>query len=132
MVHFNPIRVAHFIPLKVVHLFPIQVAHLFRYYHIIDHPGYAGDMILPFKMNHDDIHQEISDEEKKLCRLTDEFYNARIRELECCQSDAEVIHAFKDNAEIQRELVTYLKDNGVSSEMITVFVENLFTWLFHD
>ncbi len=99
---------------------------------IIDHPGYAGDMILPFKMNHDDIHQEISDEEKKLCRLTDEFYNARIRELECCQSDAEVIHAFKDNAEIQRELVTYLKDNGVSSEMITVFVENLFTWLFHD
>lgn len=94
-----------------------------------EHSSMILDLILPFKYSEDDIHKEMTDEEQELHRLIVEFYNEMIKKVEDCETDLEVMKVFKDNSEIQLELCSYLKDNGVSPQMIKVFVDNIFMYL---
>lgn len=93
---------------------------------IKDHPGYISDMILPIKVSCDDVHLEMTAEEQNLYRLIVDFYNESNSKVADCQSGDEVMKAFKDKSEIQSELASYLENNGVTSQLITVFVDDLF------
>lgn len=68
-------------------------------------------------------------EEQNLYRLIVDFYNESISKVADCKSDSEVMKAFKDKSEIQSELESYLKNNGVTSQLITMFVTEIFSYL---
>ena len=96
---------------------------------IKEHPGSISDMILPIKVSCDDVHLEMTTEEQNLYRLIVDFYNESISKVADCKSDSEVMKAFKDKSEIQSELESYLKNNGVTSQLITMFVTEIFSYL---
>lgn len=91
-----------------------------------DYQYSLSDVILPFKYKDDDVHTEMTDEEQRLYGLIIEFYNEMIKKVEKCETDLEVMKVFKNNSEIQFELCSFLKENGVSPHMIKVLVENIF------
>ena len=96
---------------------------------ITEHSSNVLDLILPFKYSGSDIHKEMSDEEQNVYRLINEFYNEMIEKVTACNTDLEVMKVFKDKSEILFELQSYLKDNGVSSQIIRAFVDNIFLYL---
>lgn len=96
---------------------------------ITEHSSNVLDYILPFKYSGGDIHKEMSDEEQNVYRLINEFYNEMIEKITACNTDSEVMKVFKDKSEILFELQSYLKDNGVSSQIIRAFVDNIFLYL---
>jgi hypothetical protein len=96
---------------------------------MIDHPGYLSDMILPIKFHASEVHQEMTDEEQNLQRLIGEFYDEMIKRVSDCQYDLEVMKVFKDIFEIQSDLEAYLENNGVSSPMIKLFLEDSFQYI---
>lgn len=96
---------------------------------MIDHPGYLSDIILPIKFHASEVHQEMSDEEQNLQRLIGDFYDEMIKRVSDCQYDLEVMKVFKDLFEIQSDLEAYLENNGVSSPMIKLFLEDSFQYL---
>jgi hypothetical protein len=52
-----------------------------------------------------------------------------IKNVSDCKSDLEVMKVFKVKTEIQSELTAYLENNGVSSQMIKMVVEDLFDYI---
>ena len=96
---------------------------------ITEHSSNVLDLILPFKYSGSDIHKEMSNEEQNVYRLINEFYNEMIEKVTACNTDLEVMKVFKDKSEILFELQSYLKDNGVSSQIIRAFVDNIFLYL---
>ena len=96
---------------------------------MIDHPGYLSDMILPIKFHASEVHQEMTDEEQNLQRLIGEFYDEMIKRVSDCQYDLEIMKVFKDIFEIQSDLEAYLENNGVSSPMIKLFLEDSFQYI---
>ena len=95
---------------------------------ITEHSSNVLDHILPFKYS-GGIHKEMSDEEQNVYRLINEFYNEMIEKVTACNTDLEVMKVFKDKSEILYELQSYLKDNGVSSQIIRAFVDNILLYL---
>jgi hypothetical protein len=95
---------------------------------ITEHSSNVLDYILPFKYC-GGIHKEMSDEEQNVYRLINEFYNEMIEKVTACNTDLEVMKVFKDKSEILYELQSYLKDNGVSSQIIRAFVDNILLYL---
>jgi hypothetical protein len=96
---------------------------------MIDHPGYLSDVILPLKYHESEVHQEMTEEEQNLQRLIGEFYDEMIMKVSDCKYDMEVMKVFKDIFEIQSDLEAYLENNGVSSPMIKLFLEDSFQYL---
>ena len=91
----------------------------------IDHSGYYYSVIPAIYMSRKEAVHEMTDEDRHLSKLINDFFDCKINEIKGCKTDAEIMCVFKNNMEICSELRSFLERNGVSYHMLSALSEEL-------
>ena len=93
-----------------------------------EHSDGLSDVQLPLKIDAN-VDQEVVKTEGLMRNLVSAFYDERINEILSCGTDAEVASLFKDKAEIHAELKAYLESQGITKQIVGMYVDNVFRFM---
>ena len=91
----------------------------------MEHSGYYDTVIPAIYIRRKEAVHEMTDEDRHLSKLINDFFDCKIDEVKGCNTDTEIMCVFKDNMEICSELRSFLEQNGVSYHMQSALSEEL-------
>ena len=97
----------------------------------IDCSGYLDENMVPLKMSSADKH-EISQKEERLSILISDFYNQKILNIKDCDIDLDVMKAFQDPIELQKDLKVFLDSNGMLQDYLKLGVDMIYRYFDED
>ena len=91
----------------------------------MDHSGYYYSVIPAIYISRKEAVHEMTDEDRHLSKLINDFFDCKINEVKGCNTDTEIMCVFKDNMEISSELRSFLEQNGIPNHMLSALSEEL-------
>jgi hypothetical protein len=91
----------------------------------MDHSGYYDSVIPAIYISRKEAVHEMTDEDRHLSKLINDFFDCKINEVKGCNTDTEIMCVFKDNMEICSELRSFLEQNGIPNHMQSALTEEL-------
>ena len=75
---------------------------------------------------------EISQKEERLSILISDFYNQKILNIKDCDIDLDVMKAFQDPIELQKDLKVFLDSNGMLQDYLKLGVDMIYRYFDED
>ncbi len=91
----------------------------------MNHYGYYDSVNPAIYISRKEAVHEMTDEDRHLSKLINDFYDCKINEVKGCKTDTEIMCVFKDNMEICSELRSFLEQNGIPNHMLSALSEEL-------